>query len=747
MHQHFPHFFQNEMMDCGPACLRMIAKHYGRHYTLQTLRRKCFITREGVSLLGISDAAESIGFRTNGVRLRLKQLVEEAKLPCILHWNQNHFVVCYDIKTNRKGEHTFYIADPASQLLKYKQDEFCKCWLGAAVLAEQKQGTALLLEPGVNFADTEDEPEKSTKKDLLFFLRYLLPYKSQFAQLAVGMLLGSALQMAFPLLTQSLVDVGINGKNLGFITLVLIAQLALFAAQLVVGFIRSWIMLHINTRIDIALISDFLMKLMKLPLSYFDTKMTGDIMQRIGDHGRIKSLLMGNSFNIIFSIFNFFLFAAILGYYHPLILGIFLAGNTLYAIWVLSFMRFRRELDIKRFNQSAGEQSKLIQLVQGMQEIKLNNCEKQKRWEWEHIQARLFKISVRGLSLSQIQQAGSVFFTQSTQIIISFIAAKAVVEGHMTLGMMMSMTYILGQVSAPIGEFIGFAQAVQDAKISLERLNEVHNQKDEEQDSETKLHELPANHDIHLENIRFSYSGAERDYALDGVSLTIPAHKVTAIVGASGSGKTTIVKLLQGFYEPLHGQIKIGNTPLSMIHPRMWRSRVGSVMQESFIFSDTIANNIAVGVDEIDPERLRHAANVANIEEFILSLPMGYGTKIGMEGNGISAGQRQRILIARAVYKNPEFIFLDEATNSLDTGNERKIMENLNEFYRGKTVLIVAHRLSTVRNADKIIVIDHGKVAEEGTHEELTEKKGFYYELVRNQLELNRKTTQQDGKD
>lgn len=734
-----PHYIQNDAMDCGPSCLRMIAKYYGHHYTLQTLRNKCFITREGVSLLGICDAAESIGFRTNGVRLTLSQLAEEAKLPCILHWNQSHFVVCYEVKQSSKG-YLFCIADPASQVVTYRQEEFVKCWLGTSNPSDSDQGIALLLEPSATFSDFEEEKEVSTKKSLLFFLRYLLPYKSQFIQLGIGMGLGSILQLAFPLLTQSLVDFGIGEHNLNFITLILIAQLFLFVSQLAVEYIRNWILLHINTRIDVALISDFLLKLMKLPLHYFDTKMTGDIMQRIGDHARIKSLLMGNSVGIIFSVLNFLIFATILGYYNVGILGIFLLGNALYFLWVISFMRYRRELDIKRFNQSANEQSTLIQLVQGMQEIKLNNCEKQKRWEWERIQARLFKISMKGLKLSQIQQAGSTFLTQTTHIIISFIAAKAVVEGDMTIGMMMSMTYIIGQVAAPINDFIGFSQALQDAQISLERLNEIHNQEDEEQNGEMMLKELPQRHDILIENIQFSYSGAKRDYALDNVSFTIPEGKVTAIVGASGSGKTTIVKLLQGFYKPLHGQIKIGTTPLSMIHPRVWRSKTGSVMQESFIFSDTIANNIAIGVDEVDQEKLRRAVQIANIEEFIQSLPMGYATKIGMEGSGISAGQRQRILIARAVYKNPEFFILDEATNSLDTSNERIIMHNLSHFYQGRTVLVVAHRLSTVCNADKIIVLDHGRVAEEGCHEELLKKCGLYYELVHNQIELNCRT-------
>lgn len=730
----FPHYHQIDSADCGPASLRMIAKYYGKSYTLQTLRERSFISREGVSMLGISDAAEYIGFRTLGVRITFEQLAKDASLPCILHWNQNHFVVCYKIKSHKNGDADIYIADPASTKITYKKDEFLRCWISTRK-NNKDCGTALLLEPGPTFKDEEDE-KISTRRDLLFFSRYFLPYKNQFGQLILGMIVGSGMQMIFPFLTQALVDIGIKNYSLSFITLILIAQLCLFISQLAIGFIRSWIMLHINTRINISLISDFLMKLMNLPLRYFDTKKTGDIMQRIGDHGRIKSFLMGSSINIVFSIFNFFVFACILGYYNITILGIFMLGNILYVIWILSFMKYRRELDIKRFNQSANEQSNLIQLIQGMQDIKLNNCEKQKRWEWERIQVKLFKISEKGLAIGQIQEVGSIFFTQSTNIIITFLAAKSVVEGDMTLGMMMALTYIIGQVAAPIGDFIGFAQAFQDAKISLERLNEVHRRKDEEYYITSKRNELPEDKSISIRDVKFSYTGADRDYALDGVSLDIPQNKVTAIVGTSGSGKSTIVKLLLGFYLPNSGTINIGNIPIDKINPHLWRRKVGAVMQESFIFSDTIARNIAIGTDEIDKERLWHAVKVANIEDFINSLPLGYDTRIGMEGNGVSQGQRQRILIARAVYKNPEYIILDEATNSLDTINERTIMDNLHEFYKGKTAVVIAHRLSTVVDADNIIVMSKGKVVEQGTHHELIQKHGAYYDLVKNQLDL-----------
>ena len=626
--QRFPHLLQYDAADCGPACLRMVSKHYGKEYSAEMLRQHCFISRNGVSMLGISDAAENLGFHTMGVKISFEQLTEEAVLPCILHWNQNHFVVCYKIEKKRKGNYNIYISDPASKKLCYTKEEFLKCWLSTKS-GDVEKGVALLLEPGVNFGEC-DEEVITQKRSLSHFLKYLLPYKSQFFQLILGMVVGCMLQLLFPFLTQAMVDLGIEGRNMNIITLILIAQLMLFLAQLSVGYIRSWILLHVNSRIDISLISDFLIKLMNMPLHFFDTKKIGDILQRIGDHGRIKSFLMGNSINIVFSLANFFIFAAVLAYYHYKILVIFLIGNFFYVLWILFFMKYRRELDIKRFNQSAMEQNKVIQIIQGMQEIKLNNCERQRRWEWERIQVKLFKISLRGLTIGQIQQAGSIFFTQTTHFIITFIAARAVVNGEMTLGMMMSMTYIIGQISAPIGEFIGFAQALQDAKISLERLNEIHAQDDEEKDIARKLTILPENKSIKIEHLKFSYDGSDRQHALDDISLVIPEHKVTAIVGESGSGKSTLVKLIQGFYTPNSGSIKIGTANLNTINPHLWRSKTGSVMQESFIFSDTIANNIALGTDKVDAERLYHASVMANADEFISELPLGYNTRIGL---------------------------------------------------------------------------------------------------------------------
>jgi len=729
-------------MDCGPSSLRMIAKYYGRSYTLQNLRERSFITREGVSMLGISDAAESIGMHTQGVRITIKQLMEDVPLPCILHWNQNHFVVLYHLVETgrapslrrRRKEDRFFIADPAGQKYVMNREEFCRCWYSSKIQGKDT-GTALLLQPSPDFYDYEDDKEKQ-QKNLGYFFRYLLPYKSQYAQIIVGMILGSILSLIFPFITQAVVDQGIGNNNLNFITLMLIAQLVLAITQMGMGFIQSWITLHTNTRISISLISDFLTKLMKLPIRFFDAKNIGDIMQRIGDHGRIQGFMSGTTLSTIFSFANFFVFSFVMAYYNLTILLVFLAGNTLYVAWILSFMRYRRKLDFKRFAQASANQSNMVQLITGMQEIKLNNCEKQQRWKWERIQVKLFKISIQGTALGQYQQIGSVFFNQTTGLLISFLSAKAVVDGSITLGMMMSISYIIGQLSGPIGQVIGFTQSLQDAKISLERLNEIHNKEDEEQVIENRINQIPENKTIKIEDVCFSYDGAERAYVLENLNLEIPQNKVTAIVGASGSGKTTIIKLLLGFYPPIKGKIIINNTPLDEINPHLWRQKTGAVMQDGFIFSDTIANNIAVGEDDIDKKRLLHAVNTANIREFIESLPLKYNSKIGMEGNGISQGQRQRLMIARAVYKNPDFLFLDEATNSLDANNERVIMNNLAEFYKGKTVVVVAHRLSTVQNANNIIVLEKGKVIEEGTHVELTAKRGAYYELVKNQLEL-----------
>lgn len=724
-----PHYIQHDAMDCGPTCLRMVAAFYGKRYSLEGLREKSFITREGVSMLGISEAAEKIGFRSICVQVGYEKL-QEAPLPCIIHWNQQHFVVVYKL-----NDRHVWVADPGAGKLKYTKEEFCNCWLSSRK-NEEDTGVALLLEPTPEFYTTEDEGNEMNRKGFSFLYSYLRPYRGLVGQLLLGLLLGSMIQLMLPFLTQSVVDFGINNQNLGFIYLVLIAQLMLSFSSSAVDFIRGWILLHLGTRINIALISDFLIKLMKMPIAYFDSKMTGDILQRINDHKRIQDFLTGSSLSVIFSVFNIIIFGIVLLVYSGMIFFIFMGGSTLYVAYVWLFMKKRAELDHKRFAQQSANQSTVVQLVNGMQEIKLSACEQQKRWEWERIQAKLFRVNIKSLALRQYQDSGAVLINQSKNLLITALVASLVVKGEMTLGMMLSVQYIIGQLNSPVNELIAFARDMQDARLSMDRLSEVRDKPDEEDPTRELLREIPEGKEIRLQNLNFKYDPLSEYPTLDDINLVIPPGKQTAIVGMSGSGKTTLVKLLLGFYPPASGDIFIGDTPLGSYSIREWRKRCGVVMQDGFIFSDSIAGNIAPGVEHIDKKRLRHAAEVANIHDFIEELPLAYNTKIGQEGHGLSQGQKQRILIARAVYKDPEFIFFDEATNALDANNERIIMNNLQTFFKGRTSVVVAHRLSTVRNAEQIIVIEQGRIAETGTHEALIALEGRYYKLVKNQLEL-----------
>lgn len=729
MAKKFPSYIQLDMMDCGPSCVKIISEYYGKRYSLQYLREQSYITREGVSLLGISDAAEAVGFRTIGVKTTFEQLADEAPLPFIAHWNQQHFVVVHKI-TKKK----VHVSDPAVGLVTYDREQFMKHWASTREQGEDK-GVALLMEPTPEFFQRESD-EEINKTSWKFLMGYVLRYKKFLVQLFLGLLLGSLLSMIFPFLTQSVVDIGINTRDLNFIYIVLLGQFMLFFSQTAVDFIRRWILLHLSTRINISLISDFLIKLMKLPIGFFDTKMIGDLLQRINDHHRIERFLSTSTLTILFSFFNFIIFGFVLAYYNMYIFLIFLVGSILYIGWVLAFLNLRKKLDYKRFQEMSRNQSSLIHLINGMQEIKLNNCEKQKRWEWERIQAKMFKINVKSVTLEQTQQAGSLFINQSKNILITFFAAYAVVNGSMTLGMMLAVQSIIGQLDGPITQMISFVYEMQDAKISLERLGEIHEKDEEESKDIEQVTILPEGKTLHLDNVSFQYEGPHSPKVIDGVSMTIPEGKITAIVGTSGSGKTTLLKLLLKFYPVTDGEIKLEGVQLNNLSGRLWRERCGTVMQDGFIFSDTIARNIAVSDEIIDQKRLRHAVQVANIQEYIEDLPLGYNTKIGQDGVGVSGGQKQRILIARAVYKNPEFLFFDEATSALDANNERIIMENLDEFFKGKTAVVIAHRLSTVKNADQIVVLEKGKLVEQGTHKELTAKRGIYYNLVKNQLEL-----------
>ncbi|MFT3911596.1 MAG: peptidase domain-containing ABC transporter [Ferruginibacter sp.] len=714
------HYKQYDAMDCGPTCLRIIASHFGKDFELSFLRSKSFITKLGVSLLGISEAAEQVGFRTLAVKIPIDVLTSEADLPCILHWNQNHFVVLYKIKGGK-----YYISDPAKGKIKLDKNGFENSWLNT-----NTEGIALLLETTPDFYKMTGKQSKENGFGFLF--KYLSPYKKHIAQLFIGLIIGTGISLLFPFLTQGLVDQGINKQNSNFVLLMLVSQLVLFTGSIIIELVRSWILLHMNSRINIAIISDFLSKLMKLPLSFFETKLIGDIKQRIADHQRIQDFLTQSSLSTLFSMINLVVFGIILGIYSLKMLLLFIIFSTAGILWIFFFLKRRKVLDYKRFKRMGETEGMVFELISGMSEIKLNTAETFKRWAWEKNQQKLFKLNIQTLSLNQYQNVGSQVFDQLKNILISYYAACEVINGNMTLGMMVSVSYIIGQMNSPIDQLLHFIQTAQDAKLSLERLNEIHVKENEEQENNVKM----SVENISFNEVSFHYQGEKSPKVLHNINITIPINKITAIVGTSGSGKTTLFKLLLKYYTPTKGNILVGSKNLLDISPKDLRKSCGIVMQDGYIFGDTIANNICLGNEEIDLEKLQNAIHIANIHDFVDSLPNTYNTKIGSTGMGISAGQKQRILIARAVYKNPDFLFFDEATSALDANNEKIIMENLAQFYKNKTVLIIAHRLSTVKNADQIIVLENGSIVEIGNHTELVNKKGQYFELVRNQLDL-----------
>ncbi len=723
----FPFYKQLDANDCGASCLRMIARHYGRYYSLDVLREMTYIGKQGVSMLGISDAAERIGFQTLAVKTTYERLQKDIPLPCIAHWRQEHFIVVHKV-TDKHA----WIADPAAGKFKLTRKQFLASWAGDMENGAPA-GILLLLQPTPAFFQHDDSQINKSKPGYVW--AYFRQYGSLMLQIVAGLLIGVLLQIAFPFLLKELVDAGIQKEDVKLIYAVVLGLFVLFVSNIFVEYVRGWIFLHLGVRVNINLISDFLIKLTNLPLKYFDTKATGDLLQRIADHERVQRFLSSTSLFSVFSLFTFIAFFAVLAAWNATVFLLFAGGVLVSVLWFYLFSTVRRDLDYTRFDQATDNQNRLMELINGMPDIKLHNAEKQKRWAWERSHAKLFRTGLDTLRVDQIQKTGAQFINEAKNITILFFVAIQVVEGRMSLGMLVAIQYIIGQLNGPLNQFVDFIRNFHEARISLERMNEIHNQENEER-MEDKISLLPDWGDLVLDRVSFQYNGPNSAKVLKNIRLRVPKGKITAIVGASGSGKTTLLKLMLNYYQPTEGAVRVGDVNIANIQNRLWRRNCGAVLQDGYIFNDTIARNIALGDDIIDKVRLLHAVKVANFQNYVETLPLGYNTRIGIDGQGLSLGQKQRILIARAVYKLPEYLFFDEATSALDAYNEMIIMENLAEFFKKRTMVIVAHRLSTVMNADYIVVLDSGEIVEQGTHAELAYARGAYYHLVKNQLEL-----------
>jgi ATP-binding cassette subfamily B protein len=720
----FPFEHQLDAMDCGPACLKIVAKYYGKYYSLQHLRDLCGLTRAGVSFLDLSYGAEKIGLHTLAVNANIKTLHEKVPFPCIIHWKNSHFIVVYKTTKTR-----VYVSDPAQGLLSYTREEFKEGWYKKS----EENGAILAIEPMADFLQRDLEERTERVKTFENIISYFVPYKKHFVTIIFVMLIATVLQGLLPFISKAVIDVGIYTRDVDFINIVLIGNIVIIISVTLSSAVRDWLLLHITARVNISLISDYLIKLMQLPVTFFENKMIGDILQRAQDHERIRNFIMNNSLNLIFSSLTFLTFSIILLVYDSVIFYIFIAGSFLYVLWVLAFLKVRTKLDWQYFTLISQNQSYWVETVSAIHDIKINNYEKYKRWKWENIQAKLYKVNLKVLNITNVQNLGAQFIQNIKNLAIVFFCAKAVINGQITFGVMISVQFIVGMLNAPLTQFIGFIISAQYAKISFLRINEIHQLKDEEENVVANTMQIPQNKNLVISNLSFQYT-PKGPFVLKQIHLIIPEGKITAIVGGSGSGKSTLLKLLLRLYQPSYGDILIGGMNIGNISLRDWRDHCGVVLQEGKIFNDTILNNIVLGDENINYRRLKEAVRIAHIAGEIERMPQGYQTKMGEVGRGLSGGQKQRLLIARALYKSPEYLFLDEATNALDAINEHKIVTALNQAFEKRTVVVIAHRLSTIMTADQIVVLHNGFITEQGNHEQLMEKKGNYFNLFNKQV-------------